>query len=216
MAINNKHKKNAKKWINLLVCVFAYVDSAGRTGCFRSACQIHSVSKKTIPWHSVSNDTCHDLSAMNANRDFLCAKLPDDNRKRKVISNQTKRKKIEKQKHISHSGFAIAYLWQWLNSIDIFANWQRTENSKSYKYFWKKKNLSIEMALAEFHEIAIIILHFFCYCWLHSISFQLKTHTTLCSLIYLLRVSRRMNKWTWNNWCQFKQCDWLIYLIDAQ
>lgn len=66
------NKKKYTKKENLLVGVFAHIDSARCASCFRSTCQIHGVSEKTIPWHSIPNNTCHNFTRMYADGYFLC------------------------------------------------------------------------------------------------------------------------------------------------
>lgn len=89
---------------DLLVRVFANINSFRCASCFRSACQIYRVPKETISWHSISNNTCHDFSGVNANRDFLCVKLPHEKTKKKTRKQKRtnrRRQRLEQKARIN-------------------------------------------------------------------------------------------------------------------
>lgn len=73
--ISMESGRNIRIWDNLRVRFFANIYSSGYASCFRAACQIDGVPEQTISRHSISNNTCHDFSRMDANCDLLCVKL---------------------------------------------------------------------------------------------------------------------------------------------
>ena len=75
---------------NSLVRSLADIDFSRHPSSFGPRCEIYSVAKQTVAWHSMAYDSRHNFSRMDANSNLLCiVKMTKLTRKlKKLISSE--------------------------------------------------------------------------------------------------------------------------------